>query len=172
MGFCWSVFSCIFAAVAYGLGLWLYPASPVTYFLGILIGCGLASLIHELGHLAAYRLLKLSWRRLEFACFVFRRGEGVRIDTRKRFFAASCTCAYDPSVPYWRYQIALLSGSGVCFLLCAASFIACCYVSGTLRAFLLCLGIASGLNWLSNLLPLSADRRLLKQIKQERENLA
>lgn len=169
MRFCLEL--CAFAAVtvAYGFRLWLDPLCLITFVLGIPVCNWLANLFHELGHLLAYTLLKLEWKRMVISCFVFERGKRPGVDLQRRLFSASCTCAYFPCVPFWRYRVALLSGSVSGLFLASGSIAASFLFEGTARAFFLCFGIVAMLNALVNLLPFSADIVLLKRIKQERE---
>lgn len=171
MGFFFGLSACSVAIGVYGLCLWFFPLCPATVLLGILVCCWPVSLLHELGHLLAYRLLNLQWKRMRFSCLIWEPGKGMHLDRQGNFFAAGCTCAYDAQIPLWRYEIALLSGSLFCLLLCAGAAIGCLLCAGGLRVFFLCFSIACGLNALCNLLPFSKDRSLLKQIKKERENI-
>lgn len=170
---CLKLSACVLVTAAYLAGLWLFPESFVTFLLGVPICIGLAALFHELGHLLAYRLLKLEWKRLNISCFVLEPGSGLRFDPDRRFFSASCVCAYKPDVPYWRYRLALLSGGLTMLVISMGCFAAFFFAVGGFASFLLCFGILSAANGLFNLLlPFSADRVLLKKIKQEREHTA
>ena len=165
----WKLLGCVLVAAAYGVGLWLRPFGVVTFLLGIPVCGWLAVLFHELGHLLAYRLLKLQWKRMAVFCFLFEPGKPPRIQQQGKLLA-SCTCAYDPQTPYGHYVIALLSGGAAGLLLAAVAALLCRVTSGWLQAFCLCFAIISCLDGLFNLvMPFSADRRLLKQIKQERQ---
>ena len=171
MVFFLKLLACIAACITYGAGLWLQPFSPVTFILGIPVCLWLVSFLHELGHLLAFLLLKLEWKRMVISFFVFERRKGVRVDRRQRLFAASCTCAHRTTVPLWRYRIALLSGGGLTLALSAAFWVIFAFSGGWLAAFSLCFGSLCLLNAVVNLLlPFSADRILLKRIKIEREN--
>ena len=80
---------------------------------------------------------------------------------------SKCVCAYDPDVPPWRYGVALLSGGAVNMLLGIGAMAVYVPFGG---AFFLSFGVMNGLHGLANLLiPVSADRVLLRQIKEERE---
>lgn len=167
MKFYLKLSACIAVAVAYGLGLWLEPGSLFTLTLGLPVCIWLATVFHELGHLLAYWLLKLRWKRLAISCFVLERNKGLRIDREQKLLSAACACAYDPQVPFWRYRIALLSGGLLCLLLSAGAITGCFFAAERPASFLLCFGAACGLNGLINLLPFSADRRLLKKLRQK-----
>jgi hypothetical protein len=160
-----------FAAItaAYSLGLWLDPLNIITFALGIPACNWLANLFHELGHLLAYRLLKLEWKRMVISCFVLEHGKAPRVDSRQGLFSASCTCAYRPCVPFWRYCVALLSGSIAGLLLAAVAIAAAFFSDGAAGAFFLHFAVVCGLNALVNLLPFSTDMALLRSIKHERE---
>lgn len=161
----------VLTAVAYGLGLWLCPYTLFTFVLGIPVCCWLVSLLHELGHFLAYRLLKLEWKQMIISNIVFERDNGIRIDEQQKFFTAGCTCTYQPEKPFWHYVVALLSGGLLCAGFSIGAILSSYFTFGGAKAFLLCFGIMGALNALVNLLlPFSADRRLIKQIKKEREN--
>ena len=165
---------CALGAIAAGYGalLMALPFSPVTLLLSVPVCVLLSGLAHELGHLLAYRLLKLTWVRLSLSLWVLEKGKGLRLDGSRPLFSGSCTCAYDPSLPLRRYSLALVSG-GITTLLLGAAALACAAVSGgSLASFLLCFGIVAVLGGIYNLLPFSADRKLLRQIKQESEHTA
>ena len=129
-------------------------------------------LAHELGHLLAYRLLKLTWVRLSLSLWVLEKGKGLRLDGSRPLFSGSCTCAYDPSLPLRRYSLALVSGGITTLLLGAAALVGAAVSGGSLASFLLCFGVVAVLGGIYNLLPFSADRKLLRQIKQESEHTA
>jgi hypothetical protein len=165
---------CALGAIAAGYGalLMALPFSPATLLLSVPVCVLLSGLAHELGHLLAYRLLKLTWVRLSLSLWVLEKGKGLRLDGSRPLFSGSCTCAYDPSLPLRRYSLALLSG-GITTLLLGAAALACAAVSGgSLASFLLCFGVVAVLGGIYNLLPFSADRKLLRQIKQESEHTA
>ena len=171
MKFYFKLSACIVLLAAYVVCLIWLPFSPVTFLLGAAACNWPANLIHEAGHFFAYGILGLEWRRTVFSFFVLEKGRGIGIDKEKSPFAASCTCRYDPAVPFWRYLWALLAGGILCLAASAAVFVASLFAKGSLLAFLLCLGTVCALNALANLLiPFSADRVLIGQIKREREN--
>jgi hypothetical protein len=158
--------ACVVFVVVWLACLWLLPTSPLTVAFSIPVCMGLATVLHETGHLLTYRLLGLEWTRMHFFCLVFQPGK-VYFSPEGKLFSAGCTCAYDPALPLWRYTLALLSG-GLTTLL--AAIVAFCFASGPV---LLCFASLCAANALFNLLnPFSADRVLLKQIQQERENAA
>ena len=163
---------CIGWFVTYGWLLWLRPFWWLTFMLGIPVCVWLACWCHELGHLFAYRLWKLVWKRMAVGWFVLKRGKGLHLDRHRPLWQAGCTCAYDPDIPVWRYGIALLSGGLCTLLLCIGAMTAVYFTSGGIKAFLLCFGGICGVNagW-NLLLPMSADRILLRQIKDEREKI-
>lgn len=160
---------CIAITVGYAFFLIRQPFSPAVFILGIPVCNWLANLVHELGHLLAYALLKLKWKRMVVSFFVFEAGRGFRFDGSRRIYEASCTCVYSPQVPLWRYAAALFSGA----LLGGAAGVGAVFLSlaaqGGSAAFLQCFGAVSILNAAVNLLPFSADQLLLRQIKNERE---
>lgn len=161
---------CGMIAAAYGCGLWLSPFSVFTFAAGIPVCIWLVSVCHELGHLLAYRLLGLSWKRLAVSVLVWEKGTGLRVDAQRRFFAASCTCTYQPHIPFWKYAVALVSGGLLCLLSGGAAVVVACLTGGALMAFCLCFGAVCGINACYNLLlPFSADRVLIRQIKHEKE---
>ena len=162
--------ACVAVAAAYGVLLAMLPFFPLTFALGVLVCNWLANLVHELGHLAAYFLTGLQWKRMVVSFFVFDRKEGFRFDGQQRIYAASCTCAYDPQVPYWRYCVALLSGGALGCLSGGVAILTALQTTGAIAAFLLCFGPVSILNGAVNLLlPFASDRVLLRQIRNERE---
>ena len=161
--------ACALLAVAYFVLLALYPFSLLTFLPGILVCAGFASLIHELGHRLAYALLGLKWKRTTFSIFVLDADSGLRMDKDRPFFSASCVCAYDPEIATWRYDLALLSGSILCGILGGAALGLAFAASGSGAAFLQCFGVVSFGNALLNLLPFSADRILMREIRKERE---
>lgn len=167
-----KLLACVALSAAYGLGLWLAPFSPVTFLLGVPLCSWLATAFHELGHLLSYKLLRLEWKRMQISFLRFERGKKPAFDLQQRLFAGSCTCAYAPIVPYWRYCVALLSGSITGMLLAGLAFTGQAFTGGALRAFLLCFGVLNALHGAFNLLPFSADMALLRSIKEERENTA
>ena len=162
--------ACVVPAVAYGLMLVLYPFSPVTFALGIPVCLWLSSLFHELGHLTAYLLLKLKWKRIVISFFVFDTERGFYFDGQRSIFSASCTCVYSPRIPFWRYCVALLGGGILCGLLGIATILLSLTATGSLAAFLQCFGLISLVNAAATLLlPFNPDRTLLRQIRNERE---
>lgn len=165
-----KLFAWLATVAAYGLGLWQAPFSVITFVLGIPVCNWLVNLFHELGHLLAYLLLKLEWKRMVVSFLIWERGKGVRIDLRQRLYAASCTCTHRVTVPLWRYRVALFAGSALTLALSAGAIVAFRFTKEWSAAFCLCFGIVCGLNALVNLLPFSPDRVLLKLIKKEREN--
>lgn len=163
--------ACLILPVAYGLMLVLRPFSPVTFGLGIPVCLWFSSLFHELGHLTAYVLLKLKWKRTVISFFVFDAEKGFYFDGQRSIFSASCTCAYSPRVPFWRYCVALLSGGILCGLFGIAAILLSLPAAGSLAAFLQCFGLVSLVNAAATLLlPFNPDRTLLRQIRNEREN--
>ena len=173
MRFYLKLSACVVVVIGYAVGLWVAPFSVVTFLLGIPVCNWLANLFHELGHLLAYRLLKLEWKRMVLSFWVIEKGKGISLDRSKRIFDASCTCAYSAQVSLNRYRLALLSGGAVGLLMALGTILAGCCLAGPAKAFLLCFGIVSGLNGGVNLLvPLSPDRVLITQIKEEREKSA
>lgn len=169
MKFWLRLFAFAAGTVAYGLGLWLDPLCFTTFVLGIPVCNWLANLFHELGHLFAYTLLKLKWKRMVISCFVFERGKRPDVDLQRGLFSASCTCAYFPYVPFWRYCVALLSGGMTGLVLAGGAIAAFFFLRGAAGGFFLHFGLVCGLNALANLLPFSADMALLRSIKRERE---
>ena len=96
--------ACVALTVAYVLLLTVYPFCAAVFVLGVPV-CGLlAILIHELGHLLAYLLLKLEWKRMTLFCVVIEAGKGLRLDESRHIWNASCTCAYRPEIPLQRIQ--------------------------------------------------------------------
>jgi hypothetical protein len=150
----------------------LQPFSPVTFLLGVLVCNWLANLLHELGHLLAYKLLGLRWKRMVCSFFVFTAAEGFRFDKNRGLYEASCTCAYDSAVPAWRYMLALLGGGIFGILIGLAAVLLALSAKGSAAAFLLCFGFVNLLNSAANLLlPFSPDRALIKQIRNGREKI-
>ena len=161
---------CIAAALAYGALLILRPFSVACYCLGIFVCLWLSAVIHEAGHLLCYILLHLKWKRLRLCCFIFEPGKGLLFDPEGRFFSASCTCAYNPDIPFWRYAIALLAGGATTLLLGAICVFLSPVTHDGLASFFQCLGLMSIANGLYNLLlPFSADRTLLRHIKKAQQ---
>ena len=158
---------CVFAA--YILLLVLRPFSAAGLVLGALVCNWFANAVHELGHLIAYRLLKLKWKRMVISFFVFEAGQGVRFEKDRGIYAASCTCAYAPETAIWRYDLALLCGGLLGCVTGIGALLAAMACGGSLAAFLQCFGAVSIINGIYNLLPFSADRRLMKEIRKERE---
>ena len=159
----------IAAILGYGFLLWLAPFSVWAFLLGVPVCFFLAALFHELGHVLAYKLLDIPWKRMVISFLEFRPGQGLQINRQQKPFAASCTCAYLETISYGRYRIALLSGGFMCLILAAIALPFGHPAQGGLQAFLLLFGTACAINGLLTLLPFSADRALLRQIKKERE---
>ena len=156
--------------IGYIVGLWLCPDSALTLVLGLPTWIFVATACHELGHFFVYRLLKLQCKRMVIFCFVWEQGKGFSVDRERKLLSASCTCLYDPYVPYRHYCASLLSGGFICLFLSILAFWGYCLlgVSSFLGFGIVCAG-----NALFNLLfPYSTDRLLLKTIKKERENTA
>lgn len=171
MNFYLKMSACILTVAAYGLSLWQSPYTLFTFLVGMPVCIWLAGLLHELGHFITYKIFSFEWKRMVISCFVFERDKGLRVDKKQKLFSACCTCAYDAKKGFWQYVIALLSGGLCCLIVSVGAIVTANYLFGGLQVFFMHLGIACALNAVINLLlPFSADRRLLKQIKQEREN--
>ena len=162
--------ACALVVAAYLALLVLWPYSDIAFLPGLLVCNFLASLVHELGHLAAYGLLRLKWKRMAVSFFVFEAGTGFRFDGSRGVFEASCTCAYDPQIPLWRYDLALLSGGILGVLLAiGAGFLSFAATAGV-GAFLEHFALVSLLHGVINLLlPFSADRVLMRQLREAKK---
>ena len=172
MKFYLKLSACVVFAAAYGLFLWFRPIFWFTFVLGVPICFWIASWFHELGHFLAYRLWKLEWKRMAVGWFVFERGKGMRLDRQRKIWEACCTCAYDPDKSIGHYTVALLSGGLLVLAMGVGAIIAGHFCGGSARSFLICFGGVCGMDAGWNLLPVSADRILLRKIKEERENTA
>lgn len=161
------VFFLLWTAV-YAVLLVQMPLSVVTCLLGLPVCVWLSDLLHELAHLAAYLCLRIPFRRLRLSWFLFRKeddGVHFRFEPKAMPFLAECACVYNQNIPAWKYCIALVCGGLLCAIVCPLVLWLSFLTSGALASFLLCLGIATGLNAAVNLLyPHSADMTLLRRL--------
>lgn len=166
----WKWAACLVGAVGYGIVLWQWPFSPVSFLLGAAVCSYIVRLWHELGHLLAYLLLGLEWKRLRFLGLVFEPGKGVKIARDETGFSSCCTCAWSSRVPVWRYSLGLLSGGLSTLLLAVLAGVPALYAAGSLQAFLWTLSAVAMVDALANLLiPGSPDRKLIRQLRQNQE---
>ena len=158
----------VLCAAAYIALLILMPFSWLTFLPGLLVCSWLATWIHETGHLAAYAMLKLTWKRMVVSCFVLDREKGLFFDTSRSLFAGSCTCAYSPEIPLWRYDLALLSGGFLGVIFGAAALWLSFLTGAGLQAFFQCFSLVNLLHAAVNLLlPISADRKMMLQLRKK-----
>lgn len=150
-------------AVCYIVLLVFFPGSIVTLLAGLPVCLWLTNAIHELAHLFAYKLLGLSWKRLNFSVFSFYpENEKLccKIQWEQSLFRGECACAYDKSIPLWKYTVALLAGIAAC----AVCAVVCFLIPSPVAR---CFGIAFSLNTLVNLLPpANHDLKILKSLKR------
>jgi hypothetical protein len=159
--------ACTLVVAAYIALMVLWPYSDIAFLPGLLVCNFLASLVHELRHLAAYGLLKLKWQRMVVSFFVFEAGTGCRFDGSRGIFEASCTCAYDSRIPLRRYDLALLSGGIAGILLGIGAGSLSFAATGGAAAFLEHLALVNLVHGAVNLLlPFSADRVLMRQLRE------
>lgn len=167
----YSAVALFLSAVAYVLLLIFCPGSIFTVFMGLPVTAWICTGIHELAHLAAFKLLGLNWTRLGFSVFTLCNQDGrlvFQTDPTRKLFRGECACAYSEDTPLWKYWIALLSGGVFCGLLGIGFFLMTPLFP--YPGIPVGLGIVFSLNALINLLPISGDLQMLRAIISKRRN--